>query len=244
MQGPQREAYDRTSTIFSPDGRLYQVEYAREAVRRGGPVVGVRATDGVVLAAHRPVQSPLQVSETVEKLHAIDDRVGAATAGHVADGRHLVEEARLAGQRERLRYGERAGVERIATAVGDYVQESTQSGGMRPFGTSLLFGGIDGGDPRLYEVDPSGTPREWRAVAVGGNGEAIRDSLEAEYTQDLETSAATSLALRALDDGLEADIGPDDVAIGTIRTDSDGVNLFDRERRASALGEAGLTGAS
>jgi proteasome alpha subunit len=143
MNGSDQRAYDRGITIFSPDGRLYQVEYAREAVKQGSPVVGVRGEDAVALAAHAPRRSPLVEGRSVEKLHAVDDRVAVASAGHAADARRLVDIARRSAQGERLRYGEPATVESLSTTVADHVQEHTQTGGARPYGTALLFAGVD-----------------------------------------------------------------------------------------------------
>ncbi|WP_135822533.1 archaeal proteasome endopeptidase complex subunit alpha [Halostella litorea] len=197
MQGHDQTAYDRGVTVFSPDGRLYQVEYAREAVTRGHPTVGVRYADGVALAADGRRRSSLQVADSVEKLHAVDDHLGVATAGHVADARRLVDLARVTAQRERLRYGEPMPVEALAKSLADAVQETTQTGGARPFGVALLVAGVDRDGPALYEVDPSGTPTAWRAVAVGGDG-GLLDHLEGTYEPGLDESAAVDRALDAL----------------------------------------------
>jgi len=160
MQGNDQQAYDRGITIFSPDGRLYQVEYAREAVKRGTASVGVRTSDGVVLAADRHARSPLIERDSIEKIHEIDDHVGVASAGHVADARQLIDVARRQAQVNRLRYDEPADVESLTKEVTDYIQQYTQTGGARPFGVALLVGGIENGEPRLFETDPSGTPYE------------------------------------------------------------------------------------
>ncbi|PSQ20575.1 proteasome endopeptidase complex, archaeal, alpha subunit [Halobacteriales archaeon QS_9_67_17] len=205
MQGnSQQQAYDRGTNIFSPDGRLYQVEYAREAVKRGSPTVGVRFEDGVVFVAGGRLRSSLQVAESIEKIHKADDHVGVASAGHVADARQLVDVARRQAQVERLRYSEPADIESLTKEVTGYIQEFTQAGGARPFGAALLVGGVDdGGTPRLFETDPSGTPYEWEAVAIGGNADQIQGHLEAEYEAGIDAEAALELALRALEDANE-----------------------------------------
>jgi proteasome alpha subunit len=205
MQGnSQQQAYDRGTNIFSPDGRLYQVEYAREAVKRGSPTVGVRFEDGVVFVAGGRLRSSLQVAESIEKIHKADDHVGVASAGHVADARQLVDVARRQAQVERLRYSEPADVESLTKEVTGYIQEFTQAGGARPFGAALLVGGVDdSGTPRLFETDPSGTPYEWEAVAIGGNADQIQGHLEAEYEAGIDAEAALELALRALEDANE-----------------------------------------
>ena len=208
MQGNEQQAYDRGITIFSPDGRLYQVEYAREAVKRGTASVGVRTADGVVLAADRHARSPLIERDSIEKIHEIDDHVGVASAGHVADARQLIDVARRQAQVNRLRYDEPASVESLTKEVTDYIQQYTQTGGARPFGVALLVGGIEDGEPRLFETDPSGTPYEWQAVAIGGSREDIQTYLEDEYTEEMDLEGGVELALRALasvnDDGLDA----------------------------------------
>jgi len=209
MQGQNnQQAYDRGITIFSPDGRLYQVEYAREAVKRGTASVGVRTEDGVVLAADRRARSPLIEQESIEKLHKVDDHVGIASAGHVADARKLVDVARRQAQINRVRYDEPIGVEALTKALTDHVQEYTQTGGARPFGVALLVAGIEDGEPRLFETDPSGTPYEWQAVGIGGDREEVQDFLEERYTPDGDLESGIELALAALasvgEEGLDA----------------------------------------
>ena len=242
MKSNRQQAYDRGSAIFSPDGRLYQVEYAREAVERGSAAVGVRTGEDVVLATHRRRRSSLVEPESIEKLHDVDGRLGMATAGHVADGRHLVDYGRQYAQRERLRYGEAPGVEPVAKAIADYVQESTQTGGTRPFGAAVLLGGTVDDTPSLYELDPSGTPTEWRATAVGDGSGAIRSYLEAEYDDAIDADTGVTLALQALAEGTERELTAADVDLGSI--DAGGFESFDRDRRERALDDAGLTQAS
>ncbi|UIO98440.1 archaeal proteasome endopeptidase complex subunit alpha [Halobaculum sp. CBA1158] len=218
MQGQaQQQAYDRGITIFSPDGRLYQVEYAREAVKRGTASVGVRTEEGVVLAADKRSRSELMEPASVEKLHKIDDHVGIASAGHVADARQLIDFARRQAQVNRLRYGEEMGIETLTKTVTDHIQQYTQVGGARPFGVALIVGGIEDGEPRLFETDPSGTPYEWKALSIGANRADVRERLEEGYSDDLTIEEGIELALAALaesgdDEGLE----PDGVGLATI----------------------------
>ena len=221
MQGQQRQqAYDRGITIFSPDGRLYQVEYAREAVKRGTPSVGVRTPEGVVLAADKRRRSKMIEPDSVEKLHKVDDHVGIASAGHVADARKLIDVARREAQTNRLRYGEPMAVETLSKTVTDYIQQYTQYGGARPFGVSLIVGGVTDGRPRLFECDPSGTPYEWQALSVGANRSDIRDHLEAEYEEGMSLEAGVGLALSALSVHDDEEMTPDGVDIATIDVDT------------------------
>jgi len=233
MNGGDQQAYDRGITIFSPDGRLYQVEYAREAVKQGAPVVGVRGEDGVAIAAHAPRRSSLVEARSVEKLHAVDDHVGVASAGHAADARRLVDIARRTAQGERLRYGEAATVESLSTAVADHVQEHTQSGGARPYGTALLVAGHDG-EPRLFETDPSGATSEWRADAVGRGASAIVEYFEDHYEPGLSTEGALALAVDGLDSAVE-DLDADGVDAATV--DESGYASVSGERLAATLAD-------
>ncbi|WP_144901212.1 archaeal proteasome endopeptidase complex subunit alpha [Halobellus captivus] len=222
MNQNDQQAYDRGTSLFSPDGRIYQVEYAREAVNRGAPSLGIRTTEGVVLAAQRRTSSSLMEGDSIEKLHKLDDFLGAASAGHVADARRLIDDARTAAQRNRLRYGEPLGVETLTKTISDEIQETTQYGGTRPFGAALLIAGLDGDGtesrPRLYQTDPSGAPQEWRAVAIGSGRDDIQEFLEANWSDSLTLDAGVELAVRALliaDDELDAH----SVTIATITTE-------------------------
>jgi len=217
----QQQAYDRGITIFSPDGRLYQVEYAREAVKRGTATVGVRTEDGVVLAADRRTRSPLVEASSVEKLHAVDDHLGIASAGHVADARQLVDLARRRAQTEWLRYDQPVGVESLTKEITDHIQQYTQTGGARPFGVALLVAGIEDGEPRLFETDPSGTPYEWSAVAVGGGRDEIQEHLEEHYDDSLSIGDGVELAVEALAVPREDDFEAGGVEIATADVDSE-----------------------
>jgi proteasome alpha subunit len=240
MQGnQQQQAYDRGITIFSPDGRLYQVEYAREAVKRGSPSVGIRAADGVVLAASKRVRSPLLESDSVEKLHQVDDRIGVATAGNVADGRQLVDFARRRAQVEQLRYGEPVTVETLTKETTDHIQQYTQTGGARPFGAALLVGGVDP-EPRLFECDPGGTPTAWKAAVIGSDSAAIREFLEGEYDEGMDVDAAVDLALEALADPDDDGLAPEEVTMGVARSETEQFEVQAQEAVADRLVELDL----
>ncbi len=242
MGGNDQQAYDRGTSLFSPDGRIYQVEYAREAVSRGAPSVGVRTAEGIVFVAMSRASSTLMEAESIEKLHKLDDHVGTASAGHVADARQLIDFARRQAQGNRLRYGEPVGVEALTKYVTDHVQENTQRGGTRPYGAALLLGGIENGEPRLFAADPSGTPNEWKATVIGGGRATIQEHLEDEWTADLSIEDGIALGMSALaahDDELSAD----DLAVATI-TDADGYLTVPDDEVADAFEAAGLTEAS
>ncbi|CCQ34517.1 Proteasome subunit alpha protein [Halorhabdus tiamatea SARL4B] len=241
MQGnQQQQAYDRGITIFSPDGRLYQVEYAREAVKRGSASVGVRTDEGVVLAADRQTRSSLIERDSIEKTHKIDDHIAIASAGHVADARKLIDFARRRSQVERLRYDQPMGVEALTKSITDTIQEYTQTGGARPFGVALIVGGMENGEPRLFETDPSGTPYEWSALAVGGGREEIQEYFEDNYEDGMTLEQGVGLALEGLaepnDDGLD----PDGVDLQTV--DEEGVLGVSQDVIEEHLEESDLLG--
>ena len=238
MGNNDQQAYDRGTSLFSPDGRIYQVEYAREAVSRGAPSVGIRTAEGVVFVAMSRASSTLMEAESIEKLHKLDDHLGTASAGHVADARQLIDLARRQSQGNRLRYGEAVGVETLTKFVTDHIQENTQRGGTRPYGAALLIGGIDNGEPRLFAADPSGTPNEWKATVIGGGRQAIQGHLEEEWTDDLSLSAGVDLGLAALA-AHEDEFEPGDVAVATI-TDEEGYRTVPTEEVAEAFEAAGI----
>ncbi|NHX40618.1 MULTISPECIES: archaeal proteasome endopeptidase complex subunit alpha [Haloarcula] len=242
MQGNEQQAYDRGITIFSPDGRLYQVEYAREAVKRGTASVGVRTEDGVVIAADRHARSPLIERDSIEKIHEIDSHVGVASAGHVADARQLIDVARRQSQVNRLRYDEPASVESLTKEITDYIQQYTQTGGARPFGVALLVAGIEDGEPRLFETDPSGTPYEWQAVAIGGSREDIQSFLEEEYAEGMDLEGGIELALRALASVNEEGLDATGVDIATIDVESEQFEKLAEDDIAERLEEFELGG--
>ncbi len=238
MQDSQQQAYDRGITIFSPDGRLYQVEYAREAVKRGSASVGIRTDDGVVLAADRQPRSPLVEPKSIEKLHAVDDHIGIASAGHVADARQLVDLARRHAQVEQLRYDEVIGVETLTKEITDHIQQYTQTGGARPFGVALLVGGVVAGEPRLFETDPSGTPTEWQASAIGAGRDEIQAHFEESYRPDLDLDGGIELALTGL--AAAGEFQPDGVEIATIDTESATFDTLAAEEIATHVEAADL----
>ncbi len=216
MQGQnQQQAYDRGITIFSPDGRLYQVEYAREAVKRGTPSIGVRTDGGVVLLVDKRISSPLMEEASVEKIHKADNHVGIASAGHVADARKLIDFARRDAQVERLRYDQAIGVETLTKDIPDPIQQYPQVGGARPFGVALLIGGVTNGEPRLFETDPSGTPYEWKAIAIGEDRSTVQEDLEDNYDESLPLDEGVELALRALGQ-IRDSLAPEGVGVATI----------------------------
>ncbi|AWB28278.1 archaeal proteasome endopeptidase complex subunit alpha [Halococcoides cellulosivorans] len=241
MQGSQQQqAYDRGITIFSPDGRLYQVEYAREAVKRGTASIGVRTSEGVVLAVDKRIRSPLMERSSVEKIHKADDHIGIASAGHVADARQLIDYARQHAQINQLRYGEAVGVETLTKEVTDYIQQYTQVGGARPFGVALIIAGVEDGVPRLYETDPSGTPYEWQALAIGADRNDIRSYLEDHYEAEMSLDEGVTLALAALASVNDDALSPESIGVATIAVDDPVLTELSEAEKTTYLEDEGL----
>uniref|UniRef100_A0A8D1GHS2 Proteasome subunit alpha type n=1 Tax=Sus scrofa TaxID=9823 RepID=A0A8D1GHS2_PIG len=194
-------SYDRAITVFSPDGHLFQVEYAQEAVKKGSTAVGVRGRDIVVLGVEKKSVARLQDERTVRKICALDDNVCMAFAGLTADARIVINRARVECQSHRLTVEDPVTVEYITRYIASLKQRYTQSNGRRPFGISALIVGFDfDGTPRLYQTDPSGTYHAWKANAIGRGAKSVREFLEKNYTDEaIETDGLTiKLVIKAL----------------------------------------------
>lgn len=195
---PEFMGYDRAIVTFSPDGRLFQVEYAREAVKRGTTSLGITFKNGVVLAAIRHLIALAIPNSGSDKVHQIDDHLGVATSGFLADGRVLVDIARMKAQVFKLTYDEPVDVMGCVKEVSDRMQLFTQYGGVRPFGVALLMGGIDEKGAQMYEIDPSSTFYSWKAHAIGRGSETALKILRKEWKENLSEEDAIKLILKAL----------------------------------------------
>ncbi len=227
MQIPQM-GYDRAITIFSPDGRLYQVEYAREAVKRGATAIGIKTKEGVVVIADKRVGSRLLESDTIEKIYRIDDHICAATSGLVADARVLVARARLEAQINRLTFDEPIGVKELARKICDFKQQYTQFGGVRPFGVSLLIAGIDN-EPKLFETDPSGALLEYKATAIGSERNKVMEYFEKEYRDDMNIDDAIHMGLIAMGKAINGLLSRDGVELGIVKVDDKTFRLLEAD---------------
>jgi proteasome alpha subunit len=210
--------YDRAITVFSPDGRLYQVEYAREAVKRGTTAVGIKCTEGVVLIVDKRVSSRLLEATSIEKIFKIDEHIGVASSGLVGDARALVDRARIESQINRVTYDEKIDVEALAKKLGDHMQTYTQFGGARPYGTALLIAGISDGEGRLFETDPSGTLLEYKATGIGIGRNAVMKVFEEEYDYEAPLKDVIQMGIKALHDATEGKFDVNTVEIGIIET--------------------------
>jgi proteasome alpha subunit len=208
-------AYDRAITVFSPDGRLFQVEYAMELVNRGATILGIKCPEGVVLGAEETVE-PLEESESSWKIFKIDDHVGAAIVGLSSDARVLIDQARIYAQSNRLTYDEPIDVEVVTKRICDIQQLYTQHAGVRPFGVSLIFGGVDKSGCRIFATHPSGTYRGHKATAVGAGKETVMNILREEYREDMSLEEIIKLAVKCLTKALEARQLPPRIKIAVI----------------------------
>jgi len=213
-------AYDRAITVFSPDGRLFQVEYAREAVKRGTTTVGLKYDKGVVLIIDKRITSNLIEPHSIEKMFQIDNTIGCATSGLVADARVLVERARVVCQVNKIRYNEEIPVEMLVKEICDFKQSYTQYGGVRPFGIALLIGGVDpDGSVHLYETDPSGAMMAYKAGSIGAARNSVLAIFEEKYKDSMTRDEATMLGLNALKESTEAEMSAEAVEIGFVEVD-------------------------
>jgi proteasome alpha subunit len=194
---PAAAGYDRAITVFSPDGRLYQVEYAIETVRRGTLAIGVKSRTGVLLAVEEKARK-LQMTSVTQKIFQVDDHVGVAAAGYIPDARTQVDHARFFAQSNRLIYDEPVDVEAVAKNIADMAQQFTQYAGVRPFGVALILAGVDKNGSALYLTDPSGTYIGYDAVAIGAGSDQVTEFLEKSYNNDISMEDAGALAIESI----------------------------------------------
>jgi len=208
--------YDAAITIFSPEGRLYQVEYALELVKRGAPIVGVYSPEGVVLAANEQPDSPLEDPDYFRKIFQFDDHIGAAIAGLSSDARVLMDQGRIFCQSNRLLYDEPSDVEGLVGTLSSRIQVYTQHGGIRPFGVSMIIAGVDVNGPALLTTDPSGSYRGYKARALGRNADKANEMLDEKYVEGLGLDEAITLAIEAVKVASEEDLAPGSVKVAVI----------------------------
>ncbi len=230
---PGQMAYDRAITVFSPDGRLFQVEYAREAVKRGTTTVGLKFKDGAVLIVDKRIASRLMEPRSIEKIFQIDEHIGCATSGLVADARVLVDHARVTAQISKITYDEKISVEMLVKKICDYKQNYTQYGGVRPFGTALLIAGVDDQGVHLFETDPSGALVSYKAGSIGAGRNVVMEVFEEQYQEGMEMDDAIVLGLKALKKATEEEkLNPKSVEIGIVCKGSNFRRLDDAEVEA------------
>jgi len=212
-------AYSFSLTTFSPSGKLVQIEYALAAVSAGGPSVGLKATNGVVLAAEKKQKSILYDETTVTKVERITDHIGMVYSGMGPDFRLLVAEARRIAVNYKIQYQEPIPTSQLVQRVASVMQEYTQKGGVRPFGVSLLICGWNDEKPYLFQCDPSGSYFAWKATAIGKNFVNGKTFLEKRYTDGVELEDAIHTAILTLKEGFEGQMTGDNIEIGICSKD-------------------------
>lgn len=195
----QLMGYDRAITMFSPEGRLLQVEYAKKTVKQGATAIGMVCKDGVLLVTDKRIIDKLIVPEATEKIFQIDDHIGSTAAGILSDARVLIERAQLKAQQHKVTYDSPIDVLSIVKDICDLKQICTQSAGLRPFGVSLLIAGVDeDGTPKLFETDPTGIFFQYKATAIGEGETEVEEILHKNYSQSMSLDDGLKLAISAL----------------------------------------------
>ncbi len=219
--------------MLSPDGRLYQVEYAKESVRRGATALGMVTEDSVVFVAHKNVQEPLAVASSLGKIFRVDSYIGATYSGIAADGLRVINMMRGKTQSHRMVYDETQSVETVARDMSEEMQMATQYGGIRPYAVSVLIGGIDT-QPRLFEIDPTASFLGYRADAIGIGKKVAEDVLVKEYKDGMATSDAIALGVKIISKVGEGKLTGDNIEIAMIDKKS-GYTTFPSERVAKYI---------
>ena len=194
----QLMGYDRAITMFSPDGRLLQVEYAKKTVRQGSTAIGMVCSDGVLLVADKRIVDRLVIPESVEKIFQIDDHIAATASGILSDARVLIERAQVKAQQHKVTYDTAIDTLSVVKDICALKQVCTQSGGLRPFGVSIILAGIDADGPKLFETDPTGIYLQFRATVIGEGEQEIEEILDKEFSEKMTIEEGLRLALDAL----------------------------------------------
>ncbi|CAG0914671.1 unnamed protein product [Notodromas monacha] len=222
-----RSEYDRGVNTFSPEGRLFQVEYAIEAIKLGSTAIGIQTNESVILAVEKRITSSLMEPTTIEKVVEIDKHIGCAVSGLTADARTMIEEARLVAQNHWFVYNENMTVESVAQSVSNLAilfGNSDDDSGMamsRPYGVAILFAGIDEKGPQLYHLDPSGTFVQYNAKAIGSGSEGAQQSLKEAYHKSMTRGEALKQALSILKQVMEEKLSSTNVEVGEVGRDKE-----------------------
>ncbi len=234
----QMMGYDRAITMFSPDGRLLQVEYAKKTVRQGSTAIGLVCSDGVLFVTDKRIIDSLIVPESVEKIWQIDDHIGVTASGILSDARVLIERAQVRAQQHRVTYDTMIDTLGIVKDMCELKQICTQSAGLRPFGVSLIVGGIDNDGPALYETDPTGIYFGYKACAIGESETEIEAILKKQYKESLTIEEGFKLCIKALSKVLGKDITSDRIDAAYIKTSEKRFKRFNKQIIEKTLKEA------
>jgi len=212
--------YDMTPTMYSPDGRIYQVEYAMETVKRGTLALGISTRDGVILAVEEKPRT-LQTKNITQKIFQVDFHIGIAAAGYIPDARVQVDGARFFSQGNKMTYDESVEVGTVAKHLADQAHQFTQYGGVRPNGVAMIIAGVDQKGESIYITDPSGTYVQFSAIAIGSGSDEVNEFLEKYYSKDMSLDDAASLAIAAINLKAEVkDNGVNHIKMAKITTET------------------------
>jgi len=211
--------YDMTPTMYSPDGRIYQVEYAMETVKRGTLAIGICSKEGIIIAVEEKART-LQTTNVTQKIFQVDFHIGVAAAGYIPDARIQVDSARFFSQGNRMTYDESVEIGTVAKYLADQSHQFTQYSGVRPNGVSLIIAGIDQKGESIYVTDPSGTYVQYAAVAIGAGSDDVNEFLEKHYNQDMSIDDVASLAISAINLKDEQKDGINDIKMAKITTET------------------------
>lgn len=216
-----RSEYDRGVNTFSPEGRIFQVEYAIEAIKLGSTAIGVQTSEGVVLAVEKRVTSPLIEPSSIEKILEVDSHIGCAMSGLIADSRTMIDRARVEAQNHWFTYNEKMSIESVTQAVSNlalaFGDDDADPGAMsRPFGVALLFAGIDEKGPQLFHMDPSGTFIQYDAKAIGSGSEGAQQALQEVYHKSMTLKEACKESLKILKQVMEEKLNATNVEMATV----------------------------
>ncbi len=231
-------AYDRAITVFSPDGRLFQVEYAMELVNRGATILGIQCAAGVVLGSEENIEI-LEEAEYSWKIFRVDEHIGAAIVGLSSDARVLIDQARIYAQSNKLTYDEPIDIEVVTKRICDIQQMYTQHAGVRPFGVSIIFAGVDKTGARVFGTHPSGTYRGYKATALGAGRETVLAILKDEYREDISLEQNIKLAVKCLAKALEARQLPPRIKIAVISAETKKLEMLTDEKVEGYVKELG-----
>jgi len=231
-------AYDRAITVFSPDGRLFQVEYAMELVNRGATILGIQSTEGVVIGSEENIEV-LEEAEYSWKIFRVDDHIGAAIVGLSSDARILIDQARIYAQSNKLTYDEPIDTEVVTKRICDIQQMYTQHAGVRPFGVSIIFAGVDKTGTRVFGTHPSGTYRGYKATALGAGRETVLAILKDEHREEMSLEENTKLAVKCLLKALEARQLPPRIKIAVIPAATKKMEMLTGEKVEGYIKELG-----
>ncbi len=241
MQQPmphQLMGYDRAITMFSPDGRLLQVEYARKTVRQGSTAIGVSCKDGVLLVADKRIVDKLIIPESVEKIFEVDSHILATGSGIMSDAHVLIERARVKAQQHRITFDNPVDVLSVVKDIASLNQITTQSAGWRPFGVSIIVAGIDNDGPKVFEIDPTGIYFQYKATVIGEAEPEIEEILNNSFSDNLSITDALSLCLDALKKVLGKNFSIDRIDAAYLGSSDSGiVRLSKSEVEAASKGK-------